>query len=176
MAINGEINKFDLNSISENSPIGYILEIDLEYPKELHDSHNDYPLCPEKIEVSNDMLSKYSKDIADWYEIKVGGIKKLIPNLKDTVKYVVHYKNLKYYLLLGMTLVKIHRILSFKQSDLLKKYVDFNTKKRQKSGDEFNKNLYKLLNNCIYGKSIENIRKRINVKLINVKKNILKMC
>ena len=69
-----------------------------------------------------------------------------------------------------MKLVKIHRILSFRESDSLRKYVHFNTKKRQKSNDKFNKNLYKLLNNCIYGKSIENIRKRINVKLINDKK------
>ena len=87
------------------------------------------------------------KDIADWYGIKVGGVKKLIPNLGDKLKYVVHYKNLQYYLSLGMKLVKIHRILSFKQSNWLKKYVDFNTEKRKQSNDEFNKNLYKLLNN-----------------------------
>ena len=86
-----EIDKFHLN-VSENSPIGYILEVDLKYCKELHDSHSDYPLCPEKIEVNSDMLSKYCKDIADWYDIKVGGVKKLIPNLGDKVKYVVHYK------------------------------------------------------------------------------------
>ena len=116
------------------------------------------------------MLSKYCTDIADWHGIKVGGVKKLIPNLGDKVKYVVHYENLKYYLLLGMKLVKIHRILSFKQSNWLKKYVDFNTKKRQESTDEFSTGLYKLLNNCIYGKSIENQRKRMNVKLINDKK------
>ena len=71
-----------------------------------------------------------------------------------------------------MKLVKIHRILSFKQSNWLKEYVDFNTEKRKQSTDEFNKNLYKLLNDCIYGKSIENIRKRINVKLINDQKHI----
>ena len=69
-----------------------------------------------------------------------------------------------------MKLVKVHRILSFKQSNWLKKYVDFNTEKRKESNDEFNKNLYKLLNNCIYGKSIENIRKRINLKLVSDKK------
>ena len=75
-----EINEFDLN-INENSPIGYILEVDLEYCKKLHNSHCDYPLCPEKIEISNDMLSRYCKDIADWYGIKVGGVKKLAPDL-----------------------------------------------------------------------------------------------
>ena len=165
-----EVNNFNLDSIAENSSVGYILQVDLEYCKELHDLHSDYPLCPEKMEVNYDMLSKYCKDIADWYDIKVGGVKKLIPNLGVKVKYVVHYKNLQYYLSLGMKLVKIYRILSFRQSNWLKKYVDFNTEKRKQSNDEFNKNLYKLLNNCFYGKSIENQRKRINVKLINGKK------
>ena len=101
------------------------------------------------------MLSKYCKTFADWYDIKVAGAKKLIHNLGDKVKYVVHYRNLnlQYYLSLGIKLVKIHRILSFKQSNWLKKYVDFKTKKRQESNDEFNKGLYKLFNNCIYGKS-----------------------
>ena len=75
-----------------------------------------------------------------------------------------------------MKLVKIYRILCFKQSNLLKKYVDFNTEKIEQSNDEFNKNLYKLLNNCIYGKSIENQRKRMNVKLISVKKHTPEMC
>ena len=79
------------------------------------------------------MLSKYCKDIADQYNIKIGGVKKLIPNLKDKVKYVVHYKNLQNYLSLGMKLVKIHRILSFKQSNWLKSYVGFNTEKRKES-------------------------------------------
>ena len=108
-----EINEFDLN-ISENSPIGYILGVDLEYCEKLHNSHCDYPLCSEKIEVSNDMLSKYSKDTDDWYGIKVGGVKKLVPNLGNKVKYVVHYKNLRYYLPFGTKLVKIYRILSFR--------------------------------------------------------------
>ena len=116
------------------------------------------------------MLSTYCKDVADWYDIKVGDIKKLNPILCNKVKYVVHYKNLKYYLTLGMKLVKIHRVLSFRQSNMLKKYVDFNTKKRQESRDEFNKNLNKLWNSCIYGKRIENQRKRMNVKLVNDKR------
>ena len=165
-----EIKVFDLDSIPQNSLVGYILEIDLKYCEELHDLHNDYPLYPEKIEVSYDMFSNYCREIADRYSIKVGGVKKLIPNLGDKVKYVVNYNNLKYYLSLGMKLVKIHRVLCFKQSNWLKKYVDFNTEKRKQITDELSKGLYKFLNNCIYGKSIENIRKRMNIKLINDKK------
>ena len=78
-----EINELDLDSISENSSIGYFLEVDLEYLSELHDSHNDYPLAPEKLEISSDTLSKYCSDIAEKYGIKAGGINKLVPNLRD---------------------------------------------------------------------------------------------
>ena len=169
-----EIKKFDSGPVTENSKIGYILKVDLEYCKELHNLHNDYTLCPEKIEVKYEMLSKYCKDIVDCYNIKVDGVKRLIPNLYDKTNYVVHYKNLKYYLSLGMKLKKIHRILKFKQKNFLKAF-DFNTKKRQESNDEFNKNLHKLINDSIYGKSIENIRKRINVKLVKDKKSCLKI-
>ena len=121
------------------------------------------------------MLSNYCKDIVNWYNIKVSDVKKLIPNLNTKVKYIVHYKNLKHYLRLGMKLVKIHRILRFKQKDWLKSYTDFNTKKRRLSIDEFNKGLYKLMNNCIYGKSIENIKKRINATLANDKRGYFKI-
>ena len=121
------------------------------------------------------MLINYCKKIVDKYNIKIGNVKKLIPNLYDKVKYIVPYKDLKHYLRLGMKLIKIHRILSFKQRNWLKIFTDFITEKRRFSNDEFNKNLYKLFNNCIYGKIIENPRKKINVKLLNDKKYIKKL-
>ena len=96
------VDEFDMMSVSEKSPIGYFLEVDLEYPDELHELHNDYPLAPEKLAVSSDMLSKYCKKIADKYEIKVGDVKKLIPNLGNKTNYVVHYRNVQLYLSLGM--------------------------------------------------------------------------
>ena len=115
-----EINEFCLDSISEDSTRGYILEVDLDYCEKLRDSHSDYPLCPDKLEISSNMLSKYCSDIADKYGIKIGGVNKLVPNLRDKIKYVVHYKNLQYYLSLGIKLIKVHGILKFKQSDWLK--------------------------------------------------------
>ena len=112
-------------------------------------------------------MSKYCSDIANKYGIKTGGVRKLIPNIADKVKYVVHYKNLPYYLSLGMKLEKVHRILKFKESNWLKEYVQFSTKKRQESTDELNKYFFELVVNCIYRKRIGNIRKRISLKLIN---------
>ena len=94
--------------------------------------HNDYPLAPEKLEISQNMLSKYCTNIADEYGIKIGGVNKLVPNLGNKSKYVLYYKNLQLRLLLGMKLTKVHRILKFKQSDWLKKYIDFNAGKRKK--------------------------------------------
>ena len=130
------VDNFDVNSISEcnfieNSSIGYILEVDLEYQDELHALHNDYPLAPEKLTIFYEMLSDYCKNFADEYGIKVGDVIKLIPNLGNKTKYIVHYRNLQLYLSLGMKLTKIHRVLKFKQSDWMKKYINFNTKKEQ---------------------------------------------
>ena len=97
-------------SINEKCPIGYLLEVDLKYPDELYELHNDYPLAPKKLAVSSDMLSKYCKKIADKHEIKVGDVKKLIPSLGNKTNYVVHYRNLQLYLALGMKLTKIHSV------------------------------------------------------------------
>ena len=127
------VDKFEVMSINEKCSLGYLLEVDHKYPDELHELHNNYPLAPEKLAVSSDMLSKYCKKIADKYEIKVGDVKKLIPNLGNKTNYVVHYRNLKLYLSLGMRLTKIHRVLEFKQCDWMKKYIDFYTKKRMNS-------------------------------------------
>ena len=128
-------------SISEKNLIGYFLEVDLEYSDKLH---NGYPLAPEKLAVSNNVLSKYCKKIPDKYEIKVGDVKKLIPNLGNKNNYVVHYRNLQLYLSLGMKLTKIHRVLKFKQSDWMKKYIDFNTEKRMNAANNFEKDFFKI--------------------------------
>ena len=109
------------------------------------------------------MLSKYCKKVADKYEIKVGDVKKIIPNLGNKTNYVAHYRNLQLYLSLGMESTKIHRVLKFKQSDGMKKYIDFNTEKRINAANDFEKDFLKLMINSIYGKTIENLRKRFNV-------------
>ena len=109
-----EISDFCFNSISENSSLGYILEVDFKYPSTLHDLHNDYPLAPDKLEISQNMLSNYCFNIASEYGIKTGGVNKLVLNLGNKSKYVVHYKNLQLYLSLGMKLSKVHKILEFK--------------------------------------------------------------
>ena len=168
------IDKFDVMSINEKNPIGYFLEVDLEYPKELHELHNDFPLAPEKLAVSNNMLSKYSKKIGDEFEIKVGDVKKLIPNLGNKTNYVAHYRNLQLYLSLGMKLTKIHRVSKFNRSHWMNKYIDFNTKKRMKAAYDFEKDFFKLMINSVYGKTMENLRKRMNVRLLNNEKDFLK--
>ena len=164
---------FDVMSIDERSDTGYFLEVDLVYSDELHNLHNDYPLAPEKLAVSGDMLSKYCKTVTDKYKIKVGDVKKLIPNLSNKTKYVLHYRNLQLYLSLGIKVTKIHKILEFKQSDWMKQYIDFNTEKR-KAANNFEKDFFKLMINSVYGKTMENLRKRINVRTVSNKKDFLK--
>ena len=127
-----ETYKFYVNSIGENSSNEYILEDDLEYPDALHELHNDYPLASEKLKITYYMFSNYCSSISNEYDIKIGGVNKLVPNLDNKSKYVLQYRNLQLYLSLGMKLVTVHRVLKLKKPDWLKKYIDFNTGKRKK--------------------------------------------
>ena len=158
------INKIDLAKYKENSKKGLILEVDLEYPKELHGLHNDYPLAAEKVRVTKDMLSEYCNKIAAKYKISTGLVSKLIPNLRNKEKYVLHYRNLQLYLNLGLKLTKVHRVLEFDQSPWLKQYIDFNTEKRKNAKNSFEKDFFKLMNNSVFGKTMENLRKRVDVR------------
>ena len=132
-----------------------ILEVDLEYPKSLHDLHSDYPLAPEQIEVNK--------------------VNKLIPNLWNKKNYVIHYENLKQYLNLGLKLTNIHRGIRFEESQWLKKYIALNTDLRTKAKNDFEKHFFKLMNNSVFGKTMENIRNRVDIKLVNNKKQAEKL-
>ena len=92
---------------------GYILEVDLEYPEELHELHNDYPLAAEKMKVTKDMLSPYCKTIQETFGVTIGQVAKLTPTLTEKKNYVLHYRNLQLYLSLGLKLKKVHRVLEF---------------------------------------------------------------
>ena len=118
----------------------------------MHELRNDYPLAPKKLEISQNMLSNYCFSIENEYGIKLGGVNKLVPNLGNKNKYVLHYRNLQLYLSLRMKLTKIHRILKIKQSDWLKKYIDFNTDKRKNAANSFEKDFFKLMNNSVFAK------------------------
>ena len=170
-----EISKIDLGKYKADGKKGLILEVDLEYPKELHDLHNDYPIAPEKVKVSNDMLSAYCKKIAKMYNISTGLVSKLIPTLRDKKEYVLDYRNLQLYLNLGLKIKKVHRVLKFDQSPWLKQYIDFNTEKRKHAKNTFENDFFKLMNNSVFGKTMENLRKRVDVKLVTNEKKLDKL-
>ena len=170
-----QIDKTNLALYKEDSKKGFILEVDLEYPNELHDLHNDYPLAPEKVKVTENMLSDYCKSIADKYSISTGLVHKLIPTLGKKEKYVLHYRNLQLYIDLGLKVTKVHRVLEFDQSPWLKQYIDYNTEKRKNAKNDFEKDFFKLMNNSVFGKTMENITKRVDVRLVTDEKKLLKL-
>ena len=124
-----------------------ILEVDLEYPRDLHDLHNDYPLAPERLKIKN--------------------VEKLIPNLWDKEKYIVHHENLKLYEELGLKVKKIHRGIKFREEAWMRSYIELNTRLRANGKNDFEKDFFKLMNNSVFGKTMENIRNRVDVKLVN---------
>ena len=161
-------------SIVKESKTGFIFDADLECPEKLHALHNDYPLAPEQLAVSYEVLPDYCKKIANKYGMKVGDVKELISNLSNKTNYILHYRDLQLYLSLGMKLTNIYRVLKFKQSDWMKNHLDFNAEKRKIVANSFEKDFFKLMINSVYGKTMENVQKRINIRLINSEKDFLK--
>ena len=153
----------DLTLDPKNLQTG-IYEVDIEIPENLHNKFKDYPLCPEIKNIPQDMLSEYQKylnnKLNDKYSQKD---KKLILDLLPKKNYKVYYKNLEYYLKLGVKVTKVHRILTFDEKPFLKEHSDLNTELRKNSKND----LEKLMNNAIFGKSMESVLNRSNIKLIN---------
>ena len=157
-----------LNYDFEKSERCYCLEVDLEYPKELHDLHSDYPLAVERKTIQKSELSPYCEYLSN--ELINNGLsstssEKLVGTLNDKDRYKIHIKHLQLCLQLGMKLKKVHRVLSYKHSAWIKPYIDFNTSKRAVAKSKFEQDLFKLMNNAVFGKTMENVRKRVEYTL-----------
>lgn len=168
----------DIMNIPDDAHTGYVLEVDLDYPAEIHDYHNDLPMAPENINITPEMLSPYCRELFDKIHCEkehrgktkpspeYKGSRKLAPNLYNKKHYTCHYRNLKQYLAAGLKLTKIHRVVSFTQKPWMKKFIEFNTEKRKLSTNNFDKGFYKLVSNAVFGKAMENVRKYKNVQLL----------
>lgn len=144
-----------------------IYEVDLVYPKILHNSHNSYPVAPSKLAVPYELLSPYQKQLIRKSGIEYNSkIEKLIPHFFPRKKYIVHGRLLEYYLQEGLELTKIHRILSFKDKNWMAPYILFNTEKRKNANSAFERDLFKLFINSTFGRICMNKRRRMEVKLV----------
>ena len=152
---NNEINEDFIKHYNENDTKGYIFEVDVEYPKRLHELHSDLPFLSERMEVNK--------------------CKKLVCNLFNKKKYVAHINTLKQALNQGLKLEKIHRVIEFNQEAWLKPYIDMNTELRKEAKNDFEKDLFKLMNNSVFGKTTENIRKHRDIKLVKTDKKRSKL-
>ena len=155
----------EILSKKENAKHGWILEVDLEYPPELHNSHHPYPLAPEKKKIKREWMSVYQTKLVDELKVDMNE-EKLVLTLQNKENYVLHYKNLQLYLKLGMKLKKVHRTSEFDQECWMEPYIRMNTEFRKQAKNDFEKNFYKLMNNSVFGKTMENFRKRTEIQVV----------
>ena len=148
-----DVNPKEISKLATRTDKGYVLEEDVSYPKELHNPHNDLPFMCERMEIN--------------------GVEKLVPNLRDKKNYVIHIQALNQALQHRMRLDGIHRAIEFDQSPWLKTYIDFNTQLRKAATNDFEKDFFKLMNNSVFGKTMENIRKHRNIKLVTTEEKYL---
>ena len=141
-----EIDEEFIKNYDENSDKGYVLEVDVKYPRKLHDLHSDLPFLPKRM--------------------KIYKCKKLVCNLRNKKKYVVYIRSLKQVQNHGLKLKKVHRIIEFNQEAWLKPYIDMNTELRKIAKNYLEKDFFKLMNNAVFGKAMENVRKHRNIKLV----------
>ena len=163
-------------------PVGYILEVDLEYPAALHDLHNDYPCARERMVVQDDMLSQHSRALrarlgmtTPQRQVPSCTIEKLICSLGSRTRYPVHFRTLQLYMSLGLVVTKVHRVLSFRQHAWMKDYVDYNTTERARAANDFEKDFFKLKVCSCFGKTMENVRKRIVYEPVTTSERLIKL-
>ena len=145
-----KFNEEFIKNYDEDSNKGYIFETDVEYPKNLHDLHSDLPFLPERM--------------------KINKCNKLLCNLYDKNNYVVHIRSLQQALDHGLILKKVHRVIQFNQEAWLKEYIDMKTELRKQAKNDFEEDLFKLINNSVFGKTMENTRKHRDIKLVTTNK------
>ena len=162
--INELIELYGENGTLKNS--GCFVKVDLEYPEELHDEHNDYPLAPERKLVRDSLLSPYGLSLKTKLNIGEDKVEKLVPNLLNKTDYVSDIRNIEYYIQKGMKVTKVSKVITFYQEAWLAPYINFNTGKRAKAENDFEKDFYKLMNNAVFGKTMENLRNRVDVQFV----------
>ena len=160
--------KEDILELEDKDEIGFLFEVDLSYPANLHDLHNGYALASEHIAVANDLLNEWQQE--DRMDAK---IKKLCTSFREKKNYVINYRLLKLFLKLGLLLTKVNRVLQYEQCDFMASYIMKNTNARTIAKNDFEKNFYKLMNNSVFGKTMENVRQRINFKLVSTEEQAL---
>jgi len=160
-----ELLTFDVVGMPADSPMGYFVECNLRYPAELHALHNAYPLAPEHVYILEEMLSDMVRLMQDVTGVAHFPCTKLVSNLHDKTCYITHYRCLQFYLAHGLVLDKIHRVVAFTQSIYMLPFIKFCNNGRKKAKSEFESS-YKLIANAFYGKTVENVQKRANDRLI----------
>ena len=153
----------DLRFIPDNNEFGYFIECDMLYPAEIKEKTENFPLCPYQTKADPDLFSGYMNSVK---QPNYKPTEKLMCDLTNKYNYMMHYRMFKFYTNLGMKVTKIHTIYRFKQSLWLEKYINHNTQKRAKAKTNFEKDLYKLMNNAFFGKTMENVRDRTNLEFI----------